>query len=209
MRSHRAGCSKNHLLTITGARLGLSRLRDGLGACFARVSIADRRRHGRARSVGLHALGRTRRGRAASRSRCHRLWPALAAPAPVVVRFQRRRRHQRGSRRLRRFAPACRLRRAGAGCLCRACAGSLRRVLSSRCRRQAARRGLWPGRPHQYLRDRCRRLDHHAADRLGAGARPHAGRSRRRNRRQPAQRLYPRPFGGGRDRSLSAVLHPG
>ena len=56
-------------------------------------------------------------------------------------------------------------------------AGALRRGLSSRCRRQAARRGLRPGRPHQYLRDRCRRLDHHAADRLGAGARPHARRA--------------------------------
>src|SRR5438034_4463314 len=49
---------KNHLLTITGARLRLSRLRDGLGACFARVSIADHRCGGCARSVGLHALGR-------------------------------------------------------------------------------------------------------------------------------------------------------
>ncbi len=68
------------------------------------------------------------------------------------------------------------------GRLCRTDAGALRRVLSSRCRRQAARRGLRPGRPHQYLCDRRRRLDHHAADRLGAGARPHAGGPRRRDR---------------------------
>ena len=81
-------------------------------------------------------------------------------------------------------------------------------VLPARCRRQAARRGLRPGRPHQYLRDRCRRLDHHAADRLGAGARPHAGGPGRRHHRQAAQRLYPRALGGGRDRGLPAVLHP-
>src|SRR6266480_2229999 len=48
-------------------------------------------------------------------------------------------------------------------------AGAIRRGLSSRCRRQAARRCLWPGRPDQHLRDRRRRLDHDAADRLGAG----------------------------------------
>ena len=64
--------------------------------------------------------------------------------------------------------------------LCRT--GALRCGLSSRCRRQAARRGLRPGRPHQYLCDRCRRLDHHAADRLGSRARPHAGGARRRDR---------------------------
>ena len=40
--------------------------------------------------------------------------------------------------------------------------------LQARCRRQIAGRGLRPGRPHQHLRDRCRRLDHHAADRRGA-----------------------------------------
>ena len=61
--------------------------------------------------------------------------------------------------------------------------------LSSRCRRQAARRGLRPGRPHQYLRDRRRRLDHHAADRRGSRARPHAGGACRRDLRQTAQRL--------------------
>src|SRR5580658_424504 len=45
--------------------------------------------------------------------------------------------------------------------------GGLRYRLPARCRRQIAGRGLRPGRPHQYLCDRCRRLHHHAADRLG------------------------------------------
>ena len=85
-----------------------------------------------------------------------------------------RRRDQRAARPLRprRAAPTRRARH-----LCgarRAC--QIRRGLSSRRRRQAARRGLRPGRSHQHLCDRCRRLDHDAADRLGAGARTHAGR---------------------------------
>ncbi|MGY4354972.1 hypothetical protein ACVW0J_001465 [Bradyrhizobium sp. i1.7.7] len=41
------------------------------------------------------------------------------------------------------------------------------------------RRGLRPGRPHQQLCHRCRRFDHHAADRWSAGPRPHPGGSRR------------------------------
>ena len=58
-----------------------------------------------------------------------------------------------------------------------ACAGGLRHLVQARCRRQAAGRGLWPGRSHQHLCDRCRRLDHHAADRQRcrrAAARPRA-----------------------------------
>ena len=100
----------------------------------------------------------------------------------------------------------------GAACARRLCrAGrpvALRRGLSSRCRRQVARRGLRPGRPHQHLRDRCRRLDHHAADRLGAGARPHARRPCGGDLREASQRLYPRALGRRRNRSLPAVLHP-
>ena len=49
----------------------------------------------------------------------------------------------------------------------------------TRCRRQIARRGLRPGRSHQFLCGRCLRPDHHAADRRGAGARPDAGRTGR------------------------------
>ena len=100
--------------------------------------------------------------------------------------------------------------------LCRTGAGALRRLLSSRCRRQAARRGLRPGRPHQHLRDRCRRLDHDAADRLGAGARPHDRGAGGRDRSETAQRASSgippsrsrsKPIG----RSLSSAKspHPG
>ena len=147
-----------------------------------------------------------------------RSWiPAAVAPSPHslgVCRIPRRlcRSSHRGGARSPRFASLAAPRAAYAeSCRCAVLSNRrqcLRCVLPARCRRQAARRGLRPGRPHQYLRDRCRRLDHHAADRLGAGARPHPGGARRRDHRPTAQRLYPRTFGGGRDRSLPAVLHP-
>ncbi len=63
--------------------------------------------------------------------------------------------------------------------------------------------------PDQFLRDRRRRLDHHAADRRGAGARANPGGAGRRDHGQAAQWLYPRSLGGGGDRILPAVLHPG
>ena len=67
---------KNPLLTITGARLGLSRLRDGSGASCARVSTTDHCDPDRACSVRLHAHDWTGRGSAATgRSRFHGLWP--------------------------------------------------------------------------------------------------------------------------------------
>ena len=47
-------------------------------------------------------------------------------------------------------------------------------ALHARFRRPAARRRVRPGRADQFLRRRCRRQHHHAADRRGAGARPDA-----------------------------------
>ena len=119
----------------------------------------------------------------------------------------RRRRHRRASRQFCRIASAA-LTPPVPSSMRRADAGGLRHRLSARCRRQAAGRGLRPGRSHQYLRDRCRRLHHHAADRFGAGAGTNARGPRRRHHRQAAQRLYPRAVGRGRDRGLPAVLHP-
>ena len=117
---------------------------------------------------------------------------ARAAAAGGRGRF-RRRRHRRASRGLRRStARAGTRRRCRTRGLCRTDAGAIRLVLSSRCRRQAARRGLRPGRPDQYLRDRRRRLDHDAADRFGAGARP-----------------YPAGLGGGDIGETARRLHPG
>src|ERR1700722_17773646 len=46
-----------------------------------------------------------------------------------------------------------------------------------------------------------------AAYRLGAGARTDAGAACVRHQRPATRRLHPRPLGGGRDRSLSAILY--
>ena len=173
--------AKNHLLTITGARLELSRfegwLRCGLRARFDCRSLPTMT--ALALSGCMHTTGPVA-VRAAERSRFHGLWPALqpaaawrssmpiAAAAPSARFARPLPRRRRGCLRAARRSPMPRRCR-------RRCRSRLRRGLSSRCRRQAARRGLRPGRPHQHLRDRRRRLDHHAADRRGAGARPDAG----------------------------------
>ena len=102
-------------------------------------------------------------------------YPASPATSVAIRRRRFRRRHRRASRQLCRGASQ-RCLRAGRRLPMppRRCRSAYDAGLPARCRRQAAGRGLWPGRPHQHLCDRCRRLHHHAADRLGAGARPDA-----------------------------------
>ena len=177
----------NRLLTITGARLGPSRCS---GMAPVRIVRAFRlpiivamtglvlsgcmRTGGRSRSCSRRAISipwpmarPTRRPPSAVAD------PRAAAPSarsapplpPRLVRPMRAPVRARG------------LCGAGRG-------GALRRRLSSRRRRQAARGGLRPGRSHQYLCDRCQRLDHHAADRRRARARTHHLRPRRRDRAQ-------------------------
>ena len=98
-------------------------------------------------------------------------------PPQAVAADSRRRRRRRASRGLRRSTTRSTSARRRRRTLYRTRAGAIRRGLSSRCRRQTARRCLWPGRPDQHLCDRRRRLDPNAADRFGAGARPHHGRA--------------------------------
>ena len=149
----------------------LSRFEGWSGAGCARVSIADHCRHDRACAVGLHAHGRAGGGAAPQPTSTPSLTAGPTRRPRSPSRIPRRR-HQRAAHDV--CGLTARRLRACARHLCGARRACVRRGLSSRCRRQAARRGLRPGRPHQHLRDRCRRLDHHAADRLGAGARPHA-----------------------------------
>ena len=151
-----------------------------------------------ARSVGLHAHGLAGRGRTARRSGRDDLWPS---PWPshectlqctcygtgAVADNSGGRRDLRTPQRHGQLAPPSlrgRTRARADGCsdACHRCrgthAGPLRCGLSARCRRQASGCRLRAGRPHQHLYHRRRRLDHHAADRPGAGARTFAGLAR-------------------------------
>ena len=93
--------------------------------------------------------------------------PDAAVPARIGPgRF--RRRHRCASRQLCGFAAKRRsYRRSSPAAYPRPAEAGLRRTYRLDAGDKTARRGLWPGRPHQHLRHRCRRLDHHAADRRG------------------------------------------
>jgi len=167
--------AKNGLLTITGASLGLSRHEGWLRCGFARgVSTADHRHRDRARSVGLHAA-RMLRSRKHSRR-------ATSTPWPMASRTIQRLPLHRHQASLIPGAPSAR------------CATVSRPLRGAPMRRSRVAYAPAPmpvvhdaayrldagdklrvvvyGQEgsHQYLRDRCRRLDHHAADRCGAGA---------------------------------------
>ena len=83
-----------------------------------------------------------------------------------------------------------------------------RTTLHARCRRQAARRRVRPGRHHQQLHRRRRRQGQSAADRRGPGARAHQPAARGAIADTAQARLRARAARERRGRNLSAVLHP-
>ena len=190
-------------------------MRDGSGAGCARVSIADHCRHDRARSVGLHAHDPVR-SRRRSRRAISIPWPTAsltrqpraavaiaiaASPIPAAPSA--------------RFAPA------------------LPRPPARYLRRRP--RPAYAAAPMPVAYDAAYRLDAgdklrvvvygqegltntYAIDAGGSITMPLIGSVPARGRTpaglaaeitgQAAQRLHPRSLGGGRDRILSAVLHP-
>src|SRR5262249_42769151 len=85
--------------------------------------------------------------------------------------------------------------------------GSQRTALYARCRRQVARRGLWPGWHQQQLHRRRRRQGEPAADRRGDGARSHQSATGFDDPRAAQAGLRALAARHGGDRDLSTVLY--